>query len=62
MKLSKEQTQIVQLADLMYWLKVHLKSKGDIDVYTASCLDWESVVKDKDLIKIIKKLQTTINL
>ena len=55
-QLTKDQKTILQLVDSMLILKKHLRKKYYLDVMAASCLDWEFIVKDQDVIDAVNEL------
>lgn len=55
--MTEQEKTIIQLADNIHWLKKHLKNKRELTPFEAACLDWESIVKDDHLKKVIKRIQ-----
>jgi len=55
-QLTKDQKTILQLVDSMLILETHLREKGHLDLTASLCLDWESIVWDKDVIDAVNEL------
>jgi hypothetical protein len=59
--MTEHENQIVQLADYMNMLKIHLRNLDRMDLTAATCLKWEVIVKDKNLINTINTLNTYLD-
>jgi len=55
-QLTKDQKTILQLVDYMIILKKRLREKDQLDIMASSCLDWEFIVKDQDVIDAVNEL------
>ena len=56
-QLTKDQKTILQLVDDMITLENHLREKDQLDLMAASCLDWQFVVDDQDVIDAVNELR-----
>jgi hypothetical protein len=56
--MTEHERQIIQLADYMNMLKIHLRNLDRLDLTAAACLNWQAIIKDKNLINTINNLNS----
>lgn len=54
--MTSKDTQIIQLCDYMNTARQYLKDRDRLDIFLASSLDWEVIVRDKELKSKINKI------